>query len=211
MCCGLSFLFPMYCHADFLLPGSCQVWWVVRRRFPRLMELELRVPRRAPDHPFRRRFASRFHCLLPEPPGRHVVDCRANAYAKSGPSRAESRRTKGSGDPFACPSNARLPKCFNFDICGPGDCRPPGSPSPRCTKGLKNFLGIFPNAASYPSVARSAPCAAGKNHGMFQARNTNPGGGVFSYQKWRFSPESLNTFNAVRPCLVCIARFFLQQ
>lgn len=169
------------------------------------------VPRRAPDHPFRRRFASRFRCLLPEPPARHVVDCRANAYAKSGPSRAESRRTKGFGDPLASPSNARLPKCFNFDICGSGACSRHETPSSRCTKGLKNFLGIFPNAARCPSVAGSAACPVGKNHGMFQARNTNSGGGVFSYQKWRFSPESLNTFNVVRPCLVCITRFFLQQ
>ncbi|WP_175884955.1 hypothetical protein [Burkholderia sp. BCC0044] len=83
--------------------------------------------------------------------------------------------------------------------------------SPRCTKGQKNFLGIFPNAASRACVARSAACTADKNRGMFQARNTNSGEGVFSYQKWRFSPESLNTFNAVRPCAVCIARFFLQQ
>uniref|UniRef100_A0A0H2Y0B9 Uncharacterized protein n=1 Tax=Burkholderia orbicola (strain AU 1054) TaxID=331271 RepID=A0A0H2Y0B9_BURO1 len=148
---------------------------------------------------------------MPEPPGRHVVDCRANAYAKSGPSRAESRRTKGSGDPHGRPSNARQPKCFNFDICGAGECSRHETPSPRCTKGLKNFLGIFPNPASRSGVAGPAARTAGKNRGMFQARNTNPGNGVFSYQKWRFSPESLNTFNVGRPCAVCITRFFLQQ
>ncbi len=178
---------------------------------PALDRAEPRVPRRAPDHLFPQVMPSRFLCLLPEPPGHHIVDCRANAYAKSGPSRAKSRRGKGSGDPHAPSPNVRPPKCFNLDICGSGACGRHETPSPRCTKGPKNFLGIFPNMASASCVAGSAACTADKKRGMFQARYTNAGGGVFSYQKWRFSPEPMNTFNAGRPCAVCIMRFFLQQ
>lgn len=89
--------------------------------------------------------------------------------------------------------------------------RPPRKPDVALHKGQKNFLGIFPNAASRACVAGSAARTDGKNPGMFQARNTNAGGGVFSYQKWRFPPESLNTFNVGRPSAVCIKRFFLQQ
>lgn len=91
---------------------------------------------------FRRRFAGRFLCLLPDLPGRRIVDCRANAYAKSGPSRAKSRRGKGSGDPRAPSPNVRLPKCFNFDICGSRACGRHETPSSRCTRIQKIFSGF---------------------------------------------------------------------
>lgn len=55
-------------------------------------------------------------CLLPEPPGRHLVDCRANAYAKSRPCWAKSRRIKGSGDADVPRHGARCAKCFKIDL-----------------------------------------------------------------------------------------------
>ncbi|CAG9268520.1 hypothetical protein BCEP4_510067 [Burkholderia cepacia] len=97
-------------------------------------------------------------CLLPEPPGRHLVDCRANAYAKSRPPEAESRRSKGSGDARSPRPGARCAKCFKIDIGFPASVSRLNARR-RAAQRIKNFYSGFSrtlDGARVPSDRRGA-------------------------------------------------------
>lgn len=131
--------------------------------------------------------------------------------------------TQRAGQPGRNPGTARVP-AFHPDarsrpgtrnvsklIYARGPAEAPVWVPPRCTRGSKNFLGIFPHPRCQSLSANSTHCRRGQKHGMFQARNINCADAIFSDVKIRFLAVSPPIRYRVIPPVVCVARFFLQQ
>ncbi|VWC18395.1 hypothetical protein BLA24064_05668 [Burkholderia latens] len=149
--------------------------------------------------------------LLREPVGRHIVDCRATANAKSGPPRRKSRRIKGSGD-FRRPAPATGgTKCFKFDM-GAARQRHAAGARPRRPHAASNyFLGTFPNPGIRPRAAIAAERRDAVRREMFQRGNTTAASSVWSYVKTPLPAPEAAARRATRRAAVCVTRFFLQQ
>ncbi|WP_175002130.1 hypothetical protein [Burkholderia lata] len=116
-----------------------------------MIDLELRVPRRAPALLSARDSEAGSLFLLPEPPGRHIVDCRANAYAKSRPPRTKSRRSKGSGDACVPLPAPRCAKCFKIDI----SARASVASLNACRRPAQRIENFFSGLSRTPEAARA--------------------------------------------------------
>ncbi|MCA7951403.1 hypothetical protein LGM43_14110 [Burkholderia seminalis] len=117
-------------------------------------------------HFFRVWRRSRFPVSVFGTAGRHIVDCRANAYAKSRPSRAKSRRIKGSGEVGSLLHRGRCPICFKFErpaaaaAAGPNARRRAAQRPEKISLGLSRtrYADLAPRARRDATPVKIAKC-----------------------------------------------------
>jgi hypothetical protein len=185
MRCGLSFLFPKCCHADFL----------VAQKKPGLVGRSAKVRAvRWPGAAYLPRRARAFRSAGDSGPVRFVI--RRNRPVVTS-STAVPRLTQRAGhiarNPYASTVSAipvfrgagRNVENVSDLICVRSDAAEPECALRLCARGKKNFVGIFPNARRRSPAACPGGCSSAAKRGMFQLGNTKPLRRVFSYQKTR--------------------------